>query len=57
VLVCYQPAAGRDRRRQARLGLVVRHPDVDVDPVALRARRVGGGGTRAVRDCPSGATG
>jgi hypothetical protein len=23
-----------------RLGLVVRHPDIEVDPVALRARRV-----------------
>jgi hypothetical protein len=27
-------------RRDARLGLVVRHGDVDVDPIALRARRV-----------------
>jgi hypothetical protein len=40
VLDADQMAAGGDRRGDPRLGLVIGHPDVDVDPIALRARRV-----------------
>jgi hypothetical protein len=36
VLVGNQVPTGGDRRRDTRLGLVVRYGDVDVDPVALR---------------------
>jgi hypothetical protein len=36
----YSLAASGDRRRDPHLGVVVRHPYVEVDPVALRARRV-----------------
>src|SRR5688500_6693232 len=39
-LVIDYVAAGRKRRRDAHLRLVVRHIDIDMDPVALRARRV-----------------
>src|ERR1700722_2307252 len=40
VLVADQATAGRDRRRNSRLALVVRHGDVDVEPVTPRLRRV-----------------
>jgi hypothetical protein len=33
------PCRSLSKVRVSRLGLVVRHPDVDLDPVALRARR------------------
>src|SRR5918996_6591919 len=40
VRVADQVAACRESRRHARLGLVLRDIEIDVDPVALRARRV-----------------
>src|ERR687891_1281618 len=40
VRVADQVAAGRESRRHARLRFVLRDVDIDVDPVALRTRRV-----------------
>ena len=40
VLVGQQVDAGSDRGRDPRLGLVVRHGNVDVDTISLRAWRV-----------------
>src|SRR4029453_8714914 len=40
VLIAHQVTTSGEGRRDARLRLVVRHVDIDVDPVALGARRV-----------------